>query len=249
MHYKKFFSAAALATLLSLSNSAFSDPVGPISDEETSYYVRLQYNGEILPFYTSIEGIKHKSGKDKNSPLKASFIAGGGAFGYKMDDIRVDVEGLYSQLSKDADVVSAAAAVAATGGSPAVAAIPEVAESLTAISGLVNVYYDIAIEDMPITPYVGVGVGAAYISTPLKTAVNGQNSKFGFAGQVKAGVSYDVTPEIKLYVGARYFGSYGANFDGQKTDPKDPTKQVTDAGAYKVLYSTVGAEAGLMFNF
>lgn len=234
MHYKKFFSAAALATLLSLSNSAFSDPVGPISDEETSYYVRLQYNGEILPLFTKIDGIQKTKGKEKDSPLKASFVAGGGAFGYKMDDIRVDVEGLYSWLNKDADVVG-----------------DTVADNLTAISGLVNVYYDVAIEDMPITPYIGVGIGAAYISTPLKTAVNEQNSKFGFAGQVKAGVSYDVTPEIKLYAGARYFGSYGAHFDKSEEVDKagggKETKVTKDA--YKVLYSTVGAEAGVAFNF
>ncbi|WP_395461258.1 P44/Msp2 family outer membrane protein [Wolbachia endosymbiont (group B) of Ablattaria laevigata] len=226
MHYKKFFSAAALVTLLSLSNSAFSsDPIGPISDEETSYYVRLQYNGEVLPFKTKIDGVTYKSGKDNNSPLKASFLAGGGAFGYKMDDIRVDVEGLYSQLSKDADVVDTP---------------PAVVESLTAFSGLVNVYYDIAIEDMPITPYVGVGVGAAYVSNPLVTEVTGdKKSGFGFAYQAKAGVSYDVTPEIKLYAGARYFGSYGANFG----------KTAKDDGGIKVLYSTVGAEAGVAFNF
>ncbi len=234
MHYKKFFSAAALATLLSLSNSAFSDPVGPISDEETSYYVRLQYNGEFLPLFTKIDGIYYKKGTDIYSPLKASFIAGGGAFGYKMDDIRVDVEGVYSYLNKN-DVKDVVFTPADT-----------IANSLTAISGLVNVYYDVAIEDMPITPYVGVGVGAAYVSTPLKTAINNQNSKFGFAGQVKAGVSYDVTPEIKLYAGARYFGSYGAHFDGEKVDG---TKKVADKGAYKVLYSTVGAEAGVAFNF
>lgn len=228
MHYKKFFSAAALATLLSLSNSAFSDPVGPISDEETSYYIRLQYNGEILPLFTKIEGIEYKKDTDIHNPLKASFIAGGGAFGYKMDDIRVDVEGVYSYLNKN-DVADAKFT-------------PDtVADSLTAISGLVNVYYDVAIEDMPITPYVGIGVGAAGISTPLNTAVNGQTYKFGFAGQVKAGVSYDVTPEVKLYAGARYFGSYGANFDKSSGDK--------GKGGHTVLYSTVGAEAGVAFNF
>ncbi|WP_265023557.1 acyloxyacyl hydrolase [Wolbachia endosymbiont (group A) of Epistrophe grossularia] len=229
MHYKKFFSAAALATLLSLSNSAFSDPVGPISDEETSYYVRLQYNGEILPLFTKVDGITYKKDNSDYSPLKASFIAGGGAFGYKMDDIRVDVEGVYSYLNKN-DVTNAKFT-------------PDtIADSLTAISGLVNVYYDIAIEDMPITPYIGVGVGAAYISTPLKDAVNDQKSKFGFAGQVKAGVSYDVTPEVKLYAGARYFGSFGAHFDKDAAAGKDK-------GKLKVLYSTVGAEAGVAFNF
>ncbi|WP_265027639.1 P44/Msp2 family outer membrane protein [Wolbachia endosymbiont (group B) of Chorthippus parallelus] len=225
MHYKKFFSAAALVTLLSLSNSAFSsDPIGPISDEETSYYVRLQYNGEVLPFKTKIDGVTYKSGKDNNSPLKASFLAGGGAFGYKMDDIRVDVEGLYSQLSKDADVVSD----------------DKAADSVTAFSGLVNVYYDIAIEDMPITPYVGVGVGAAYISNPSKADAVKDQKGFGFAYQAKAGVSYDVTPEIKLFAGARYFGSYGAGFDKAAKG---------DTGIKNVLYSTVGAEAGVAFNF
>lgn len=224
MHYKKFFSAAALVTLLSLSNSAFSsDPIGPISDEETSYYVRLQYNGEILPFYTKVDGITNATGKEKDSPLTRSFIAGGGAFGYKMDDIRVDVEGLYSQLSKDADVVSD----------------DKAADSVTAFSGLVNVYYDIAIEDMPITPYVGVGVGAAYISNPSKADAVKEQKGFGFAYQAKAGVSYDVTPEIKLFAGARYFGSYGASFG----------KTAKDDGGIKVLYSTVGAEAGVAFNF
>jgi opacity protein-like surface antigen len=228
MHYKKFFSAAALATLLSLSNSAFSDPVGPISDEETSYYIRLQYNGEILPLFTKVDGITYKKDSSDYSPLKASFIAGGGAFGYKMDDIRVDVEGVYSYLNKN-DVTD-------------VEFTPDniIADSLTAISGLVNVYYDVAIEDIPITPYVSVGVGAAYISTPLATAVSSQNGKFAFAGQARAGVSYDITPEIKLYAGARYFGSYGANFD--KTDQYGK-------GELKVLYSTVGAEAGVAFNF
>ncbi|WP_265030829.1 P44/Msp2 family outer membrane protein [Wolbachia endosymbiont (group B) of Athalia cordata] len=224
MHYKKFFSAAALVTLLSLSNSAFSsDPIGPISDEETSYYVRLQYNGEILPFYTKVDGITHTSGK---SPLKASFLAGGGAFGYKMDDIRVDVEGLYSQLAKDTAVVNASET--------------NVADSLTAFSGLVNVYYDIAIEDMPITPYVGVGVGAAYISNPSKASAVKDQKGFGFAYQAKAGVSYDVTPEIKLYAGARYFGSYGASFNKETVSA---TKEIN------VLYSAVGAEAGVAFNF
>ena len=141
-----------------------------------------------------------------------------------MDDIRVDVEGLYSQLAKDATVVSD----------------DKAADSVTAFSGLVNVYYDVAIEDMPITPYIGVGVGAACISNPSNaTDVKGQKG-FGFAYQAKAGVSYDVTPEIKFFAGARYFGSYGASFDKAAKD---------DAGIKNVLYSTVGAEAGVAFNF
>ncbi|MDG7055118.1 MAG: P44/Msp2 family outer membrane protein [Wolbachia endosymbiont of Menacanthus eurysternus] len=232
MHYKKFFSATALVTLLSLSNAAFSDPVGPIADEETSYYIRLQYNGEFLPFKTKVDAIQYQDTNNKAfDPYKASFMAGGAAFGYKMDDIRVDVEGLYSQLNKNE--ISGTAKEDNT----------NIADNLSAMSGLVNVYYDVAIEDMPITPYVGVGIGAAYLSNP--SAANGvkDQKKFGFAYQAKAGVSYDVTPEIKLFAGARYFGSYGASFD------KDSTDAHKDKGEVKVLYSTIGAEAGVAFNF
>ncbi|NUX01087.1 P44/Msp2 family outer membrane protein [Wolbachia endosymbiont of Madathamugadia hiepei] len=239
MHYKKFFSATALVTLLSLSNAAFSDPVSPIADEETSYYIRLQYNGEFLPFKTEIKGIEYKKDDKDQDPLKASFMAGGSAFGYKMDDIRVDIEGLYSQLSKN-EVDGATAT-------------PKVADNLTAFSGLVNVYYDVAIEDMPITPYVGVGLGAAYLSNPATDKiVTEQKHGFGFAYQAKAGVSYDVTPEIKLFAGARYFGSYGASFDKSEEVTKsggDEKETKVTQDAYKVLYSTIGAEAGVAFNF
>ena len=232
MHYKKFFSATALVTLLSLSNAAFSDPVGPIADEETSYYIRLQYNGEFLPFKAKIDNItvkKNDTAVTDVDPFKASFLAGGAAFGYKMDDIRVDVEALYSQLSKNVDT--------------SITTEPGVADNLSVMSGLVNVYYDVAIEDMPITPYVGVGLGAAYLSNPSAADGVKDQKKFGFAYQAKDGVSYDVTPEIKLFAGARYFGSYGASFD------KDNTANHKDKGEIKVLYSTIGAEAGVAFNF
>jgi len=240
MHYKKFFSATALVTLLSLSNAAFSDPVGPIADEETSYYIRLQYNGEFLPFKTKIDAIQYKDSTDKAFDLfKASFMAGGAAFGYKMDDIRVDIEGLYSQLKKNKIL-----GTTQTGNT-------DIADDLSVMSGLVNVYYDVAIEDMPITPYVGVGVGAAYLSNPLKSPVGDKKHGFGFAYQAKAGVSYDVTPEIKLFAGARYFGSYGASFDkSEKVDKPSGEKETkVTKDAYKVLYSTIGAEAGVALNF
>ncbi|MDF0607516.1 P44/Msp2 family outer membrane protein [Wolbachia endosymbiont of Onchocerca gibsoni] len=236
MHYKKFFSATALVTLLSLSNAAFSNPVGPIADEETSYYIRLQYNSEFLPFKTEVDGVTGAKKKNADTNVttdlyKASFMAGGSAFGYKMDDIRVDIEGLYSQLSRDTFETAPA---------------PAIADNLNALSGLVNVYYDVVIEDMPVIPYVGIGVGAAYLSNPLAIKVTGDKEYgFGFAYQAKAGVSYDVTPEVKLFAGARYFGSYGAKFDKPVVESgQQPTKD-----GIKVLYSTVGAEAGLMFNF
>ncbi|WP_395463327.1 P44/Msp2 family outer membrane protein [Wolbachia endosymbiont of Cantharis cryptica] len=230
MHYKKFFSATALVTLLSLSHSAFSDPIGPIDDEETSYYFRAQYNGEFLPIKTSIAGIDYKKDTEAQDPLKASFIAGSGAFGCRMDGVRVEFEGGYSQLDKNTvtDAIFT----------------PSVADKLSVISGLVNVHYDVQIADMSVIPYVGVGVGVAYISNPAKEKiVADQKHGFGFAYQAKAGVSYPLTTGIDLVAGGRYFGAYGAKFD-----KKDANNAVTK-DAYKVLYSTVGVEAGVAFNF
>lgn len=239
MHYKNIFSAAALVAVLSLSsNSAFSDPVGLTSDDETSYYVRVQYNGELLPWKTNVDGMIWKKTADDTAATtdpayKPSFISGGAAFGYKMGEFSVDFEGLYSQLSQDTTVGNYTA-LAASGTKV------DVDKELAAISGLVNVYYDIAMEDAPVTPYVGVGVGAAYINNPLATKVgNDKDYGFGFAYQAKVGVNYEMSPEIKFYAGGRYFGSYGAKFD----------KASANDGALKVLYSTIGAEAGVSFHF
>lgn len=231
MHYTKFFSAAALATLLSsLPNPAFSEPVGPISAEETSYYVHLQYNGDFLPFKTDITGVAAKKSSADSAaidPFEASYIGGGAEFGYIMEDFRVGFEGVYSQLNKNALTTAVFDPVTP-------------ADNLAAISGLVNVYYDIAIEDAPVTPYVGVGVGAAYLNNPSKVDAVKEQKSFGVAYQAKVGVSYDITSEIKFYAGGRYFGSYGAKFD--KT-------AASDNGISKVLYSTIGAEAGVSFHF
>ncbi|MDD9331095.1 MAG: P44/Msp2 family outer membrane protein [Wolbachia sp.] len=232
MNYKKFFSAAALVTLLSLSNSAFSDasaPIGP-EDEDSSIYVRVQYSGEFLPFKTSIAEMKNTKGTGESvqefDPFKASFVGGGIAVGYKMDDIRVDGEVLYSQLNKNA-VEGATLA-------------PDAADKLQVIAGLINVYYDASFgDDMSVTPYFGVGVGPAHVTNPLRAPVDNQKSGFGLAYQAKVGVSYDITTEIKGYVGARYLGSYGAKFD----------KTTKDDGSHKVTYSIIGAEAGVTFSF
>jgi hypothetical protein len=114
MSYKKFLSATALATLLSLSNTAFSDPVSTIEedDEETSFYLSL--HGSID--FGNIGELKMK-GQDKKDLIskifkdnqladyqpkyKASILNGGAAVGYRMGNMRVELEGFYSGLKPD----------------------------------------------------------------------------------------------------------------------------------------------------
>lgn len=301
MQYKKFFSAAALVTLLSVSNYLSADPMGSEDGGETSYYVRGQYNGE---FFTNMMGLTGKEtaanatsanagkfqGKKSSSDATAndygssqytpSFIGGGVEFGYKMDDIRVGIEGLYSQVNvvneawaKYAELVrnleggDKTASTTADQDNGLSAFDPKTtafkvtsADNLKAIAGLLNAYYDIDLgSDIPVVPYIGIGAGVAYVSNPITDAKAGDTKNtFGVAYQVKAGVSYALIPEIKLYAGARYFGVYGAEFKGVSPDQVIAAGSVVSSGKARIAsdkadvkrnHDVYGVEAGVMFNF
>lgn len=74
---------------------------------------------------------------------------------------------------------------------------------------LANVYYDFS-NSSPITPYLGLGVGMAKVSTQW-TAVSGANeyrfedSDFTYAAQLTAGAKWAVTPNWGLFAQYRYF--------------------------------------------
>ncbi|WP_341808270.1 P44/Msp2 family outer membrane protein [Wolbachia endosymbiont (group E) of Neria commutata] len=276
MQYKKFFSAAALVTLLSLSNYVSADPMGS-EDENTSYYVRGQYNveyfnmmsgkelksdhatsGTFIPLfsYKKVEGTNNENFYKPS--YKTTFITGSAAAGLKMEDnIGVELEVLYSQLDVDGagykdtnsadkpDNAKVFAKVTAFDGSDSGKATGT-NEGFKTIAAMVNAYYhvDLGNESIPVTPYVGAGVGVA---------------KVNFAGadhwkpayQAKAGISYAVTSEIKVYGGYRYFGLYGNEFkdailkhttSGTTTETKINLQQ-------EVMYGVHGVEAGVMFHF
>ncbi|AAW70692.1 P44/Msp2 family outer membrane protein [Wolbachia endosymbiont of Brugia malayi] len=73
---------------------------------------------------------------------------------------------------------------------------------------LLNFYYNPSIQDTQIAPYVGLGIGPTVFRL---RKINGspQNSMPlnvpWFAYQVKLGVSYSIIPEIKTFLGYRYF--------------------------------------------
>ena len=76
---------------------------------------------------------------------------------------------------------------------------------LQTVTVFANAYWDIT-NYGGFTPYVGGGVGAAFhrlsdITAPLD-ASDGDNTSF--AWNVTAGVSYDLSPELKIDVSYRY---------------------------------------------
>lgn len=282
MNYKKIFSATALVTLLSLSHSAFSDPVGDVEDGDSSYYVRLQYNGDFFnvmsekelklgsgtsaaSLFSMLPADGAKTGTTYKPKYKSSLLAGGIAAGYTMEGIRAEFEVFYSNLGVDGSDYKASAGGADapdnakefgkktgwTGLTDATNATG-INDGFKNIVGMVNAYYDIDLgsESIPVVPYVGAGVGVS------RTTFVG-NSHYKLAYQAKAGVSYAVTPEIKVYGGYRYFGMYGTEFKDSILKYK-ATAEATTTSEDKVvlqqdgLYGTLGVhgiEAGVMFHF
>lgn len=281
MNYKKIFSATALVTFLSLSHSAFSDPVGDLEDGDSSYYVRLQYNGDFFNVMSekelklgsgggaaslfSIDKAGAKTATSYKPKYKSSFLAGGIAAGYTMEGIRAEFEVFYSNLGVhgsdykvSADGADAPDNAKAFGKKTGLTGLTDVTNATGAndgfknIVGMVNAYYDIDLgsESIPVVPYVGAGVGVS------RTTFVG-NSHYKLAYQAKAGVSYAVTQEIKVYGGYRYFGMYGTEFKDSVLKYKATADAIATLEDKVVLqqeglYGTLGVhgiEAGVMFHF
>ncbi|MCL2538444.1 MAG: acyloxyacyl hydrolase [Alphaproteobacteria bacterium] len=65
---------------------------------------------------------------------------------------------------------------------------------------MLNFYGDFGPRDWLVKPYVGAGFGAKYINMDDV----GRDSTFGIAWATMAGITFDMTEDLKLDVGARY---------------------------------------------
>ncbi|WP_353286410.1 outer membrane protein [Wolbachia endosymbiont (group A) of Crataerina pallida] len=96
---------------------------------------------------------------------------------------------------------------------------------------LLNFYYNPSVQDTQFAPYIGLGIGPTVFR--LKR-INGspQNSMplnvSWFAYQIKLGVDYSIIPEIKTFLGYRYFSV--------------PIPVADDISTHNI-------EVGLIFNF
>jgi opacity protein-like surface antigen len=128
--------------------------------------------------------------------LQSGFWFGGGA-GFKTGALRVDATVDYgAPVNYSGNAVTAG----------------DVTAKVQASTALFNVYYDIGTWS-GLTPYIGAGVGAAYISvsdyqsavTPPLTAVP-EAKRWGVAWGAMAGVSYQLTRALAVDGGYRYLG-------------------------------------------
>jgi outer membrane protein OmpA-like peptidoglycan-associated protein len=129
--------------------------------------------------------------------------AAGGAFGmFLPQDFRVEVEGAYRENDFDTGPFTITLA------GPVLSPVSAAAGTLSGWSAMVNALKDFP-NDSAITPYVGVGAGAAgrkleFTCTPAAACgVNDQHTAFAY--QAIAGLSFDLADNIQLFADYRFF--------------------------------------------
>ncbi|MDR2124101.1 MAG: outer membrane beta-barrel protein [Desulfovibrio sp.] len=105
-----------------------------------------------------------------------------------------------------------------------------------------NAYFDIDTATL-VTPYVGAGLGTAFVTSKLKGKdvednewhVTGAKTKTNFAWNVGTGVGFDFTDNITLDVGYRFVGLGAAK---TKTFTEEDTENGKTDGLYQHQFST-----------
>jgi opacity protein-like surface antigen len=121
-------------------------------------------------------------------------VTGGLGVGYKWSWLRTDVTFDYlAPMDYSGSAVSSG----------------DVTAKISAASALFNGYIDLGTWYC-ITPYIGAGAGAAYVSTTDYASTvappftGGDHHQWNFAWAAMAGLDYAVTPQLKVDVGYRY---------------------------------------------
>ncbi|MGL9717991.1 MAG: P44/Msp2 family outer membrane protein [Wolbachia sp.] len=104
---------------------------------------------------------------------------------------RIDFEAIYSNASVENGDSS-----------------PVFDKSASIFAFLLNFYYNPSIQDTQFAPYIGLGIGPTILR--LRKIIGSSQNTMPlnvpwFAYQVKLGVNYPITPEVKALLGYRYF--------------------------------------------
>lgn len=136
------------------------------------------------------------------------YLAGANA-GYKFGALRAEVSAEYRRH------VSGSIAGAAAGGTYTMSSKTE------QYAGLMSLYYDIEVPNLPIMPYVGLGAGAAYSKTNYNigytkaAATTNGNIRYALgaslAGAAMTGVAVQVADNFTLDLGYKFMGIVGGN--------------------------------------
>jgi opacity protein-like surface antigen len=80
-------------------------------------------------------------------------------------------------------------------------------DNMSIWSFMANGYYDIAMNDSGITPYVMAGLGVANVNWSYDGSGGGEDDDTAFAWQVGAGVGFKAADRVTIDVGYLYFAT------------------------------------------
>jgi OmpA-OmpF porin, OOP family len=165
---------------------------------------------------------------DGEVELEDAFVFGG-ALGYRFPWIRLELNGSYRKF--DTDEVKAQGQSAGGNG------------DASAVVGLFNAYLDPDL-GVPVRPYLGGGVGGAYVKLDTgDDAPLGVDDEAGaFAWNLAAGLSYDVTAHVTLSAGYRYLRLEGTDFSASLAGVDTDDVDVDDVTSHEIL-------VGLRYTF
>ncbi len=183
-----------LTRILLVKGASFAFGLGMLSsDAWGQYYIGAQVGWTGLPYQTdTIEGL---------GPVPVQFNAGfnvGVRGGYQLGPWRFEEEYSYRRNG-----------------------VAEYGDTTNGVSGnrhthsiMTNVIYDLT-TGWPITPHIGVGIGAMDVFDGLKVPSRGlvfNDSSWQFAYQAIVGLRYDINPVLALDLDYRYLATTESTF-------------------------------------
>jgi len=133
--------------------------------------------------------------------------AAGGFIGYDFVGPRVEIEALYHDNQGSANSTIPIVGVGILRG------FSNIDVQQTAV--MANLYYDF-FANQTFTPYVGAGAGIAFIKTQ-DALINSSDTEFAY--QAIVGVGYKVTPNVRINVDGRYYGTLNPTFNNSFNPP------------------------------
>ncbi len=148
------------------------------------------------------------SGLTRSNTRYQSGFDAGGSLGFKSDPLRYEGELTYLRANIKKFDINGISQTTPTGFGEAAL-------------GLANVYYDFPGITAPIQPYLGAGIGYAWVESALNThsgssgitRFNGSNSVFAY--QAAGGLTYNFAENYALNIGYRYVATTHVDELGQ----------------------------------
>ncbi|MBP6014986.1 MAG: porin family protein [Alphaproteobacteria bacterium] len=153
--------------------------------------------------------------------------------GWVLDEsFRMEIEGGY----RHADLDQVTIVRADLGAANAIGDVIDAGGHADLGTAMVNLYYDVHVFDGSILPWIGAGLGGAYVDYNIVDTVNddfnGKDNTWAFAYQFMAGVTFPVGEGVSMSVGYRYFKTEDFTYENTFGEEMETslTQQSVDVG-------------------